>query len=107
MPIPTVYTPIQPTPSIVMKPVVWVPNVWTAVICSPGPPIIPEVFTVTVTNFKPVITPAPYFGDPGLTVSLIRTWRHWRCNSDLYISWNHHYDRYRDLYGLSVPQQRI
>ena len=73
MPIPTVYTPIQPTPSIVMKPVVWVPNVWTAVICNPGPPIIPEVFTVTVTNFKPVVTPTPFFGDPGLTVSLIST----------------------------------
>jgi len=73
MPIPTVYTPIQPTPSIVMKPVVWTPNVWTAVICNPGPPIIPEVFTVTVTNFTPVVTPAAYFGDPGLTVSLIST----------------------------------
>ena len=73
MPIPTVYTPIQPIPSIVMKPIVWTPNVWTAVVCSPGPPTIPEVFTVTVTNFKPVITPAPYFGDPGLTVGLIST----------------------------------
>tara|TARA_Y100000022_G_scaffold43103_1_gene35711 strand:- start:393 stop:1142 length:750 start_codon:yes stop_codon:yes gene_type:complete len=73
MPIPTVYTPIQPTPSIVMKPVVWTPNVWTAVICNPGPPIIPEVFTVTVTNFTPVVTPSAYFGDPGLTVSLIST----------------------------------
>ena len=73
MPIPTVYTPIQPTPSIVMKPVVWTPNVWTAVICNPGPPIIPEVFTVTVTNFTPVVTPAAYFGDPGLTVSLVST----------------------------------
>ena len=73
MPIPTVYTPIQPTPSIVMKPVVWVPNVWTAVVCSPGPPLIPETFTVTVTNFKPVVAPAAYFGDPGLVVSLIST----------------------------------
>ena len=73
MPIPTVYTPIQPTPSIVMKPVVWTPNVWTAVICNPGPPIIPEVFTVTVTNFTPVVTPSAYFGDPGLTVSLVST----------------------------------
>ena len=72
MPIPTVYTPIQPSPSIVMKPVVWVPNVWTAVACSVTP-LIPEVFTVTVTNFKPVITPTPYFGDPGLVVSLIST----------------------------------
>ena len=36
MPIPTVYTPIQPSPSIVMKPIVWVPNIWTAVICAPG-----------------------------------------------------------------------
>jgi hypothetical protein len=73
MPIPTVYTPIQPVPSIVMKPIVWTPNVWTAVICSPGPPIIPEVFTVTVTNFTPVISPAAYFGDPGLTVTLTST----------------------------------
>lgn len=73
MPIPTVYTPIQPTPSIVMKPIVWVPNVWTAVICNPGPPIIPETFTVTVTNFTPVVSPAAYFGDPGLTVNLIST----------------------------------
>ena len=73
MPIPTVYTPIQPTPSIVMKPIVWTPNVWTAVICSPGPPIIPEVFTVTVTRFTPVIGPAAFFGDPGLTVTLTST----------------------------------
>jgi hypothetical protein len=73
MPIPTVYTPIQPVPSIVMKPIVWTPNVWTAVICSPGPPIIPEVFTVTVTNFTPVVAPAAYFGDPGLTVTLTST----------------------------------
>lgn len=72
MPIPTVYTPIQPSPSIVMKPVVWVPNVWTAVACSTTP-LIPEVFTVTVTNFKPVVAPAAYFGDPGLVVSLIST----------------------------------
>ena len=73
MPIPTVYTPIQPTPSIVMKPVVWTPNVWTAVICNPGPPIVPEVFTVTVTNFTPVVAPTAYFGDPGLTVTLTST----------------------------------
>ena len=70
MPIPTVYTPIQPSPSIVMKPVVWVPNVWTAIICNPGPPIIPETFTVTVTNFTPVVAPSAYFGDPQLTVTL-------------------------------------
>jgi len=70
MPIPTVYTPIQPIPSIVGKPIVWTPNVWTAVVCNPGPPIIPETFTVTVTNFKPVVSPAAYFGDPGLTVTL-------------------------------------
>lgn len=70
MPIPTVYTPIQPIPSIVGKPIVWTPNVWTAVVCSPGPPLIPETFTVTVTNFKPVVSPAAYFGDPGLTVTL-------------------------------------
>jgi hypothetical protein len=56
-----------------MKPIVWTPNVWTAVICSPGPPIIPEVFTVTVTNFTPVVAPAAYFGDPGLTVTLTST----------------------------------
>ena len=73
MPIPTVYTPIQPIPSVVMKPIVWTPNVWTAVICSPGPPIIPEVFTVTVTNFQPVVSPAAYFGDPGLRIDLIST----------------------------------
>ncbi len=73
MPIPTVYTPIQPSPSIVMKPIVWLPNVWTAVICNPGPPIIPETFTVTVTNFTPVVTPNAYFGDPGLTVTLTST----------------------------------
>ena len=73
MPIPTVYTPIQPQPSIVMKPVVWTPNVWTAVVCNPGPPAIPEVFTVTVTRFTPVIAPTAYFGDPGLTVTLTST----------------------------------
>ena len=73
MPIPTVYTPIQPSPSIVMKPIVWVPNVWTAIICNPGPPIIPETFTVTVTNFTPVVAPSAYFGDPGLTVTLTAT----------------------------------
>ena len=72
MPIPTVYTPIQPQPSIIMKPVVWVPNVWTAVACSTTP-LIPEVFTVTVTNFKPVIAPTAYFGDPGLIVTLTST----------------------------------
>ena len=73
MPIPTVYTPIQPSPSIVMKPIVWLPNVWTAVICNPGPPIIPEVFTVTVPSFTPVTSPTAYFGDPGLTVTLTST----------------------------------
>jgi len=85
MPIPTVYTPIQPTPSIVMKPIVWTPNVWTAVTgptpCGPPGPLITtgppqiwgEVFTVTVTNFTPVVAPAAYFGDPGLTVTLTST----------------------------------
>ena len=73
MPIPTVYTPIQPATSIVMKPVVWTPNVWTGVICPPNPPGLPEVFTVTVTNFAPVVSPAAYFGDPGLIVTLTST----------------------------------
>ena len=73
MPIPTVYTPIQPSPSIVMKPIVWVPNIWTAVICAPGPPPVPEVFTVTVPSFTPVTSPTAYFGDPGLTVTLTST----------------------------------
>ena len=88
MPIPTVYTPIQPSPSIVMKPIVppiWVPNVWTAISgptpCGPPgplislgpPPIYAEFFTVTVTNFTPVVAPAAYFGDPGLTVTLTST----------------------------------
>ena len=73
MPIPTVYTPIQPVPSIVAKPVVWTPNVWTAVLCPPIPPGTPEIFTVTVTNFTPVIAPAAYFGDPGLVVTLTST----------------------------------
>ena len=72
MPIPTVYTPIQPTPSIVMKPVVWVPNVWTGVICSPTP-FVPEVFRVTVQSFAPVISVGAYHGDPGLTVTLTST----------------------------------
>jgi hypothetical protein len=70
MPVPTVYTPIQPEPSIVGKPILWTPNVWTAVQCPPIPPGTPEVFTVTVTNFTPVVSPAAYFGDPGLVVTL-------------------------------------
>lgn len=82
MPIPTVYTPIQPEPSIVAKPIIWTPNVWTAVFgptpCGPPgipvsagpPPIWGEVFTVSVTNFTPVVSPAAYFGDPGLVVTL-------------------------------------
>lgn len=73
MPIPTVYTPIQPVPSIVAKPIIWTPNVWTAVQCPPIPPGIPEIFTVTVTNFTPVVSPAAYFGDPGLIVTLTST----------------------------------
>ena len=73
MPIPTVYTPIQPEPSIVAKPIIWVPNVWTAVLCPPIPPGTPEVFTVSVTNFTPVVSPAAYFGDPGLVVTLTST----------------------------------
>lgn len=73
MPIPTVYTPIQPVPSIVQKPIVWTPNVWTAVMCPPIPPGTPEIFTVTVTNFTPVVNPAAYFGDPGLIVTLTST----------------------------------
>ena len=82
MPIPTVYTPIQPSPSIVGLPIIWTPNVWTAItgptpcgppgpLISPGPPQIwGEVFTVSVTNFTPVVSPSAYFGDPGLTVTL-------------------------------------
>jgi len=82
MPIPTVYTPIQPSPSIVMKPIVWVDNVWTAITgpspCGPpGPPLSPgppqiygEVFTVTVPSFTPVMTSGAYFGDPGLRIDL-------------------------------------
>ena len=73
MPIPTVYTPIQPQPSIVAKPVVWIPNVWTAVQCPPIPPGIPEIFTVTVPSFQPVVSPAAYFGDPGLVITLTST----------------------------------
>jgi len=77
MPIPTTYTPIQPVPSIVMKPIVWTPNVWTAIgpVCPPGAPpgTPPETFTVTVTNFTPVVGTAAYFGDPGLTVTLTST----------------------------------
>lgn len=73
MPIPTVYTPIQPVPSIVAKPVVWTPNIWTGVMCPPIPPGTPEIFTVTVTNFTPVVSPSAYFGDPGLIVTLTST----------------------------------
>lgn len=82
MPIPTVYTPIQPLTSIVAKPVTWTPNVWTAVAsptCAPSvppvsltppPPVYGEIFTVTVSNFTPIINPVPYSGDPGLVVTL-------------------------------------
>ena len=73
MPIPTVYTPVQPIPSIVAKPIIWTPNVWTGVICPPIPPGTPEVFTVSVTNFTPVVTPTPYGGDPGLVITLTST----------------------------------
>lgn len=73
MPIPTVYTPVQPSPSIVAKPMIWIPNVWTGVMCPPIPPGTPEVFTVSVTNFTPIITPTPYSGDPGLVVTLTST----------------------------------
>tara|TARA_Y100000287_G_scaffold90840_1_gene72327 strand:+ start:2611 stop:3372 length:762 start_codon:yes stop_codon:yes gene_type:complete len=69
MPIPTVYTPIQPLPSIVGKPAVWTPNVWTGTFC-PGNPPVPEIWSITVTNFTPIIAPAPYNGDPGITLRL-------------------------------------
>jgi len=68
MPVPVTYTPIQPSPSVVMKPVVWVPNVWQGVMC-PGSPPIPEIWSVTCTNFKPIVTPAPYSGDPGIILT--------------------------------------
>lgn len=69
MPVPVVYTPIQPSSSVVMKPVVWTPNVWQGVMCPTTPPT-PEVWSITVTNFKPLIAPAPYNGDPGIILSL-------------------------------------
>ena len=68
MPVPVVYTPIQPSPSVVMKPPIWVPNVWQGVMC-PGTPPIPEIWSVTCTNFKPLIAPAPYNGDPGIILA--------------------------------------
>lgn len=69
MPIPTVFTPVQPQPSIVHKPVIWIPQVWTGLPCCPcpGPP---EIWTVSVTNFTPMIGPVPMNADPGLTISL-------------------------------------
>lgn len=69
MPIPVSYTPVQPTPSIVAKPVIWVPNIWQGVICPTTPPT-PEVWSVTVTNFQPIICPVVYNGDPGIVLSL-------------------------------------
>jgi len=69
MPIPTVYTPIQPFTSIVGKPVAWTINSWTGVICPTTPPT-PEVWSITVTNFTPIINPAIYNGDPGITLTL-------------------------------------
>lgn len=69
MPTPVTYTPIQPKSSIVAKPVVWTPNVWQGVMC-PGSPPIPEVWSITVTNFTPIINPAVYNGDPGIILTL-------------------------------------
>lgn len=69
MPIPVTYTPIQPRSSTVGLPVIWTPNSWVGTFC-PGTPPIPEVWSITVTNFTPIIAPAPYNGDPGITLSL-------------------------------------
>ena len=69
MPVQVVYKPIQPRASTVSLPVISTPNVWQGVLC-PGTPPIPEVWSITVTNFTPIIAPAPYNGDPGIVLSL-------------------------------------
>lgn len=72
MPIPVTYTPIQPRASTVSLPVIWTPNVWVGTFC-PGSPPIPEIWSITVTNFTPIIAPAPYNGDPGILLNLTPT----------------------------------
>jgi len=70
MPIPTVYTPVQPQPSIVHQPVIWTPQIWTGLSTCPPPSGPPEIWTVSVTNFTPMITPSPMNADPGLVITL-------------------------------------
>jgi len=69
MPIPVTYTPIQPRSSTVGLPVIWTDNRWIGTTC-PGTPPTPEIWSITVTNFTPIIAPAPYNGDPGIILSL-------------------------------------
>jgi hypothetical protein len=70
MPNPVVYTPVQPQPSIVHQPVIWTPNSWVGLATCPPPSGPPEIWTVSVTNFTPVISPSPMNADPGLIITL-------------------------------------